>query len=376
MARRLTTKIRPFEDADLPDILRIYEETWGEPPTARMAERWDWLHTQNPAAALAPAKRFVGVQDGKVIAYTGSFPVRFKLGADEPVIYMEGDFIAEESARTSDPTMALRIQRAAVEVEGHLLANSMDYTEPQMRLRRRLDHKFINMRPSCFRIYRTASLLEGFVEGRKLPGFLGRGPLAALMSGTADLGLKLVNAWTAPKLDNRFKIERLEAADERLDRMWARLKDKFVIAPISDRAFVQWRYFEDPGFKDPVFAITTEDGEIAGYVVARTSVHDQLDITRGRIIDMFCDPTDPGAAASLTRAALDYFEQSNPHIVGCRGLNPKIRKTVKKSFYLNRGGKEEPALMLWRGAPEMAKTVYSPASWHMTLALTEPSFHP
>ncbi|QDU68407.1 GNAT family N-acetyltransferase [Engelhardtia mirabilis] len=105
----------------------------------------------------------------------------------------------------------------------------------------------------------------------------------------ADGGLTLESA-------AGVEVTETETWPDDLDELFARACEPFGAIGIRDRAHMQWRYRDRPGFRYEV-ALARANGQLVGLAVWRAGVFDRSD--DGLICDWIVDPGRPDASAAL-----------------------------------------------------------------------------
>ncbi|MGD2131283.1 MAG: hypothetical protein PVI23_00720 [Maricaulaceae bacterium] len=368
-AKKARITIRRFEPSDWPEVRPLYEANFSKLSLDRLERRWNWQFVDNPACARGEPRAWVADEGGRVVAYMGSYPLILKVRDQEFVIRWQCDFTAEIGVSRRDPTLAMRMVRAFLNDPELVFHGGTEITVTHERLRLRLRHREVhNCTELLTRPMRGGAMARYWAEQGRLPGWIGRQPVRALFEIAAATAVAMVNPLLKPARDKTVSVRRVESPGEEFDALWSRIKDKFTVSLVRDRTFVQWRFFEDPCFDHAVFGAYGPNGDLIGYIAVRADSKD--DLLRGRIMDLFCDPDSPRIAKSLLRAGLDHLAALKVDVVSCRGLCPKLRAVVRKSFYFPPPGSrsEVPALLLWTGPEEYAETIYDGSNWHLTRA--------
>lgn len=362
----MTVVIRRYEDRDLPLIFPLYATVFGTHDMERFKSRWRWQFLDAPGRHPEGLWGWVAEEDGKILAYIGSYASRLKVLDQEITINVEADLIADPDARRRDPTMAIRLLRAVVDSPDHLLANAFaTYTEPHEKLRNWLQHVQLHVMPICMRPYNLTTKLKSLVAKRRIPQPFSADPVVRFAAGTSNLALKAINAVSAPARDPKIELRRIEQAGNEFDDLWHRSKSQFPIIAVRDRAFVQWRFLDDPGYENVLFGAYSK-GSLVGYCAVQDS--DVRGMRKGRILDLFCDPAEHSTASSLLREGLTYLENRNADVITSSGLHPELRKIVRRSFYYAPESADIPSLVRWAGEPDLLESIYNKANWHLAYA--------
>lgn len=352
----------------------MYGRVFGAEALSRFVRRWDWQFHRNPAARIRPSQMWVAEASGTIVGYLASFPQRMKFLDREQVIYHDCDLIVAPTARRQGIGQRLV---EAYDAFPNPLSNCLAYAAANGRIRRRVGYRPARVVPRYVRPYDLRAMGRYMASSGRLPPAFSRPPLARTvdaLGGALNAVVGLLNWARRPPRTLPYVTERLTAAGPEFDRLWARTSAEFPVLTVRDRAFIQWRFFDDPVHEHIVFAARDISGELAGYIALRISSRDG--IRAGRIMDCFCSPRATPVTQALVRAALRYLESEGVHFVYCLGLHPAIRKTVQRYLYITPSALDEPAWLLWKGPDELRAVVYEADSWHISHADSDIGFGP
>lgn len=257
-------------------------------PVAEARHRW--LYRGNPHGA---ARTFVARhrESGRLVGCTSLFPRRVAVGDDEVLAALGGDaYVAPEWRRRG---LARRLHEASLaELGGAIAFMFGPPAEANLRVLKRvgareartLRHLSCPLRGDFVR--RWLAERAAAPEERAAP--LGR--LAALVP--LDLAAGAFEALRRAAalrfgVQRRRPLLRLAQADERIDDLWRRARPRDAVAPLRDRAYLQWRFLDQPRGAATgavrVLALPSEGGEaqLGAYCVVeakgcRLLVHDLL----------------------------------------------------------------------------------------------------
>jgi len=94
-------------------------------------------------------------------------------------------------------------------------------------------------------------------------------------------------------------IKQIERFDHRVDRLWDRVKQDYVVVVPRTAKFLNWRFTQHPTEEYSKFVVEDNSGEISGYLVLK--VYRRGDEVKGHIIDMLCLNE-----ADIVKSLLDY----------------------------------------------------------------------
>ncbi|HEX9792557.1 MAG TPA: hypothetical protein VGC54_01095 [Planctomycetota bacterium] len=219
--------------------------------------------------------------------------------------------------------------------------------------------------------------LVGYQDLFAIPAFDRRLSLRASvrrrLGGLAGATAHAVGApWSAARHGGRrhgFFVEPFAAFDDTHDALWARLRDRYEVALVRDRAVLDWRYGRNPAGPHRFFA-AKRGGELAGWAVLRH--WDQDGIRFATLLDCL-DGHDPELASALVQAA-----SAEARRAGCDFLRvaPQPGSALARSVASLPGFRPGRALVdhvvfktlppdpAAYGAAELARRLEDPARWH------------
>jgi hypothetical protein len=105
--------------------------------------------------------------------------------------------------------------------------------------------------------------------------------------------------WCDP--DSRWTLESVTSFDERFDRFWERMIDRYPIMVARHSRYLNWRYTDRPDVEYTI-CVALLDGEIQGFVVL--SVQHRF-VLQGLVADLLA--VDEETTEELMRKAMRYF---------------------------------------------------------------------
>ncbi len=272
--------MRGATPADEPELLDLFAKVFG---VHRTSSEWRWKFAASRALAVGytPVDSLVALDEhGAIVAYAGALtlPGRFH-GSPIPFVQI-CDVMVHPAQR------------------GGLGRNNL-FT----RMLRCLLSRIANALPMAFRY-----------------GFPGRRPyLIGARSGVYDL-IEIAVQTTVPERDGLISFWRAEPlywTDTRLDTLWGRLRDGYVLGLVRDAAYLSWRYGNNPVRNYQLVGLTRL-GQLRGWAV--THLHDgEL-----RIVDLLA----PKASLSNALAALGAFVQRSSTLLLPRAWCASLRSPI------------------------------------------------
>ncbi|MDH4135386.1 MAG: GNAT family N-acetyltransferase, partial [Anaerolineae bacterium] len=277
-------------EADLPAVQELTRQEYG-PDTLAHPDHWRWFTRGNPNG---PACAWLAKANDEIIAVAMAQLVRAKVGDRQALVHVFLNMIVRPDFRRQG-------------VISHLVPWALE-DSPKLG--------------SAFMFGATA-LMKGV--WRKF-GLDMIGPASPLMLKPLDVGAILAFKgikghpihWLAsagykmiaPFLRRRWfnrpdpdlAVSEVISFDERFDRFWERVKQKYHTLLVRDAVFLQWRYKDVPLKSARCFVATDSEGEIVAYIIFRGT--DLEGIATGMILDLLIEPSERGRQAGNQLVAL------------------------------------------------------------------------
>jgi GNAT superfamily N-acetyltransferase len=361
--------VREYAAADFESVAALYTVAFGEQARNRWVKRFDWEFRDNPAATGAPLHMWVVEKSGTILGFLAALPARVKLNDTTCVAHYPCDLMVAPEARGQG--LGQRLWLAYLSATD-TLSTVPAYAPATGRLCTRLGYRPVDAAPYYARPYDVRPTLRRKLAASPL------GPTAALLAGGIGWGLNglaaVRNRLGKPRVRPDYVVTRAASAGSEFDRLWQTVAPLIPALAVRDRAFVQWRFFDDPVFEHTVLVARDRTDAIAGY--CDLTVTDKGYMTVGRIMDVFAPPAAVDLVATLLRSALEHLEHRRVAAVSSLGLCPGIRAVVRRPLYLRASATAHPAMLLWKGAPAMAPLVYDASNWHFSFADGDEGFSP
>lgn len=260
-------EVRTYQPGDEHGILDLFNEVFGaDSPQApkRTLEHWRWEFERNPAGMQI----VVGVEPGgRIVAHYACLPAFVRLRGEVRVCGQGVDSVVHPDYRRGLKREGafLKVARRYFEIYGRPEVNAFGYGFPN-RKAFRIGVRMLGYTPVASPVRTVARNLINFRDDRE------------------------VSAGADPTGD----VVRVSAFDERVDRLWRRVEERFPMAIVRDRRYLQWRYLDCPSVRYEVFALTRPGGEWRAFWVLR---RDWMGPPILAVCELFGDPSDTGALA-------------------------------------------------------------------------------
>lgn len=303
MAENLTTErangIARFEWEDLA-ALRILAAAMG--PALSDDRYIAWQYERNPFTAEGRRPLFLHMRAGRVEGQVGARLVRLKNGPREETAHWITNLVVDPASQKRGIGTALH--RACVAETG--LALALDVTAPAERLMRREGACDLGTVP----LYVRPLDVDAFCARRFALAGAVVAPLASRILGVLDR--------RAARLLRRDAIALVEMDrfSETADKVWESCAAHYPVLVRRDRAYLNWRFADDPFHRYRLFEVRRGAAPI-GIAVLRVGAWGGL--PAGFIVDWLCEPRD---AELLLAACLDVLRESRVAAAYCVHANP------------------------------------------------------
>jgi len=355
-------------------VFSLYRSVFGQDGFERWKRRWNWQFIETPGSESAPYRMWVGKkEDGKILGFFESFPIRLKIGTKENVINCPCDLMVDKEARGHG--LGQRMIQAYID-GSEILINAFGYSPGAKRIYLRLGYEPVYFEPISIRPFDLNSIFQFLMDNGRVPTVLTKRPLRQLIQFLCTGLNKLIfisKSLRWPKISQGLVVEEVKQIDSEFDILWRSISHHFPIIVVRDQKFVKWRFLDDPVFEHTLLVARDLSGKLCGYL--DFCVSKKKEMLFCRIMDIFCTPTSVDVIDSLLGRALELMEEKNVAVVSCMGLHPDIRKRVERFLYLKPKNLNNPALLYCKDK-DIEKIVYDENNWHFTHADGDEGFAP
>lgn len=313
------------------------------------AAHFDWLYLANPAGR---ARAWLAVDDqaGEAVGVAAAFPRRVHVRGPARVCWNLGDFAIKADYRSLGPAVIL--QRAS-------LRDVLDGRVPLA-----YDHPSCNMMaiykrmgiPEAGRVVRFVKVLR---VDEKVGKLLNYPIVAGGISGIGNIVLSIA--------DRTLRIRRRQGAgatrerfDDRVEGLDRGLARQFPVVGARDRAYLNWRYLDNPLQEHEIF--TLEAGsQLSGYAVLR---HDRSHAT---LVDLCAENVkdDAGVVDALIAGVVETLKTR-----AAQTLSAPLLESSPLVPWLKRWGfkarESHPFMVSAPPAGGLGETVRDARNWFLT----------
>lgn len=280
---------RPATPDDLREIAEILQAVFGTPRSVEALRRkfTGWAGTWAGSAVLTG--------ENGVVGFLGQIPVRVSVAGREVLAAQGADVAILKNHRRLDSFLRLVcVSTREMKKAGVALAYGVTNADAA----------------SVLTVLGGPGILAPIpLLVRPLGGSVCRRLLAGVLAGVRRVAAR--GPATLPRGRGPVRLDRF---DSRFDDFWKRTRNDYAIMLVRDAAYLNWRYADAGAVAYQRMAVErTAGGEIAGYVVLRTS--QRGDSIRGRICDLVTPRYgEPRIAHDLLDASLDWFRQQKADV--------------------------------------------------------------
>jgi GNAT superfamily N-acetyltransferase len=259
-------------DAAVAEFIRA---TWDSRATTESVHRSRLsAAAANPVSPGEESPNFVFLQDGRVLGYVGTIPIRVWNGKNErPAHWVKGLMVLPEFR--NGPVGFLVLKEAVRNLECSMALAVLPVV---VGLFERLGFSDLGMLPNFVRVLRPARVLGGIRLGEvgfsRLPQwFLQAAALAQRTGLAAGAGLcagGLARLWIAARggFPHSLAIETSAPAPAEMDALWQRTRATLSASLVRDSRYLNWRYPSDESGAYRFLAVR-EGGDVTALAVVR-----------------------------------------------------------------------------------------------------------
>ena len=354
-------KLARATEADLAEVQELTRQQYG-PDTLAHPDYWRWLTQENPSG---PTCTWLAKANGEIIATLMARPVRAKVGDCQVLAHFFTNALVRPDFRRQGVNS--RLHSWAFE-DSLRLGAAIDFIAPGPSLKGAWRKYGVSV------IGPASPLMLKPLDVGAMLAF--KGIKSRLIHWLAGAGYKLIAPFLRRRWFNRpdpdLTIGEVTSFDERFDRFWDRVKQKYHTLLVRDAAFLQWRYKDVPLKPARCFAATDRQGEVVAYIAFRGTHLEG--IATGMILDLLIEPSERGRKAGnqLVVQATRQFKHDRLALGTCIMLRhtDEIR-VLREQGYIPcpRSLEPHPIMMLYKlNTDQVAHSDFTPQDrWFFTL---------
>jgi len=266
-------------------------------------EYWNWEFCRNPAGFT---QAFIAVVGDDIVGQYAVLPVRLKIMGETVFGTLGVDAMTHPKYRHQGMFVALaNVLYAALARNGFPITYAFPNEASAPVVFKRLNWSYVCTLPIYVRPINIAKIAEIFVPLHISLSFASK----ALKSFPKTF---LKRAKVSRK--GEYNVKWVKRFDDRVDSLWTRESGRYKIAVIRDKAYLNWRYCDNPE-RDYRIIIAEKEDNLLGYMVVRCQ--SRFGLKGGMIVDLLVQHDRDYIFHILMHRALDYFEQQNVDLAAC-----------------------------------------------------------
>lgn len=336
--------IRAYQPGDEPAIVDLFARAYGK---SISAAHWRWKLKQHDHA-LHVENVWLALDRDRIIFQYAGIPLRFEVGNDEKLGMLSVDTMTDPDYQRRG--LLTRVGRHAFDTWARSgAAFTLGLPNEQWGSRTRA----LGWVP-LFRLQWLVRMLRpAAVLARRIPL-----PFVSRFSLLNSIWKRYWGLRVRRKPDT--KILEVQRADARFDALWRMCAENRRVSIVRDRAWVNWRYCDAPGFDYHV--LLAEHGERPiGYIVYRIEAHSERKV--GAIAEVFA--CDADARNTLIGAVVDVLDQAGVEVISTLAVSGTIEHNAfRRAGFVGRAAFGVEIIPFEADLPlEMLR---DPESWMMT----------
>lgn len=336
--------IRSALESDRPQVLTRIREVFGDAPALEAERLWQWQWHQDPRLSQPGYHAVVAEWDGTIIGNLALIPAGLYLGGRA----VDAHWCVSALVHWGLVRQALRAAKRAGEgtgLEGRGGVAEALFDAPLADGVQLGKHISSTMRAVISRIgfeevENSGSLHRRLSLQRRLSRGIGAVP-ARLVAPVANLTLPRL-----PSARLARDVGPLEGPfDSRFDQLWERLQGRFPAVTLRDQGTLQWRYRQHPLFHYRVLTLT-DAAALRGYLIYSQFERERR--LRGKIVDLFADPSDDEAMLALLAAALRAMKRDAVERVEAFASAAYLNAALQRAGFderLSKSGRMQPMVI-------------------------------
>ena len=349
--------VRDVRPQDREAVLALLERGWDVRRRRDCDFFWDWKHALDRTTTHPGHVAQVLEREGRLLAYAGTLPARFRLDGE----MVEGAYCCDLIAGPDDRGSGLRLMKHLLATCAFLFGSSNDRT--QVLWERLVGRGTLTVR-------RARKMVLVLDPG---PALRARGvpAVAVAAARAANRVLRMIHGLTASGgLPDGWTLENATAFPAEIDVLCAEFARRFRFQVARDRAYLDWRFTACPLRYRIV--LLRERGTLRGYMVCRVA---QLN---GRRVLLLVEMIAAGGADRsygilLHRLMAEAREAGAAEIQTIDTGDPALLRAMRRAGFMRRA--QRLSIMAYAGPGRATPDgLYGPDGWYVGLGDSEFEF--
>ncbi len=351
-----TYQIEPRSPESIHDeLMRVWADNL--PVEGTVAEKFKWLY-RDPAEP--PDTVFTLTADGAIVGSAGVLTRRFQVAHHSLSAALLADLAVDHDHRSLLP--ALRLVRAAQKHALHRYGFAYGFPNDSARgVFKRARYRELGAPARYARVLRHAPYVERGAGLDRVPRVVAAAMknaiIARVVGAVADVGRLSLDATHSVRAVARFRLEWIDAPDERFDKLWHRARHDYTVIAERTASFLRWRY---PATNPCRIAalIDRASGDLRAYAFLQ-----QVDGV-AHVRDLFGHLDDLGALLDLLVPRL-YAQHATSVSIRYLGA-PRVVSILAAHGFQARETERTVALRVSPTMADAAALIEDPEQWHLT----------
>lgn len=319
---KTTWSCRDYQSGDEYQILALYKEVNNREMTL---EHWKWKFTESPSGRGIIKLMFDGE---KLIGHRGAIPMIVSIqGVDTPAAIMVNTLTHPDYQRLGVSTC---------------LADAIYDEARQHGIK--FVYNFPN--PNSYPLYLEIDDWE--------------------MLDKRNAWQKQLRGKSASARSHSSSIKQVKRFDQRVNRLWNRVKQDYAVIVPRTEQFLNWRFTEHPTEEYSKFVVVDKGTEILGYLVLK--LYTRGDEVKGHIVDMLC-LNDRDIVESLLGYSYNFFIGKEIRNVSCwMPENSFYISALKEEGFVGHITETHFGLRILDKQNNLLPKVRDINNWHLTMS--------
>ena len=361
VAERAARGVRPYVDADLPDLRRFQAEMYGVRVGQLATASIDWLRASSARDGSSATTLWICCRDGRIVGQQAQMRMSLRIGEDDIQAGAAIELMVDPAWRLKGVGPALaQVQRSSVRV-----TIALGVSDEARRLYLRAGWVDLGEVP------RTILVVQPLRAIKSRTGWRGRTMVGCLMVAVGPgFAYRLVSAH---RMVRGTRIEEISGFDERSETIWQQSRPFYKVLTRRDYAALRWRFDTFPHALQYRRFYVLRGEHPVGYLVVRPAHWWRL--ASLRIVDYLAPPE---LAPVLLAHACQVARRESIPIVEVRSRNqPAAGHIARHGYGYGIVPRLEVRIGRWPGIRLMAYAadddpvramVATPGAWFVTSA--------
>ncbi len=304
-------------------LLELHARCFGARNAQRFDQRWCWQYEENPWRSQREPMIQLRIQDGKIVAHIGAFPLPMRIDGSPEIVLCGADLMVDKGFGF----VALQLMKCFVK-EAPVIGSGLS---PEARkLFATFGGGTVALSRDRWRYQsRRMTTLKRKLR-RRFPALANRTGIPMLMNGVwqstqaPPVGLS--------KTMDQLAIRRIQRFESDYDALWDKVCKEFRFSIDKTSTYMNWRYVDSPAAAPCRLGLYSADEKLVGVIVG--GIHQQWDESGraigidGEVLELILGGASDATAGELIRAAVNELEGLGAEIIGATGLRTKYNAVL------------------------------------------------